>query len=212
MTHACRDIRVGDSYRAVWPVLAVVWAIAVGGGVRVLWSYEMAPGLAAAAPVRWPHHSHVPRPSHPTLVVMMHPRCPCSYATLEELDVLLTRVQNRLSAVVLFVVPPGLPGDPETSDLWRRAARIRNVSVVRDNGGREARRFGVETSGTSLLYAATGELLFSGGITASRGHVGDNAGVETIVRRLLDEPTTTGDTPVFGCPLRNAGGATRAVF
>ncbi len=143
---------------------------------------------------------------------MLHPRCPCSHATLEELDVLLTRVQDRLSAVVLFVVPPGLAGDPETSDLWTRAASIRNVAVVRDAHGREARRFGVETSGTALLYASTGELLFSGGLTASRGHVGDNAGVDAIVRRVLAEPTSTSDTPVFGCPLRNVREASRALL
>ena len=212
MTHASSSIRVRPLHLAVLSGVAIIWVIAVGAGVRVLWSYEMAPGRSAIAPTRWPGQSHVPRPQHPTLVVTLHPRCPCSYATLEELDVLLTRVQNRLSAVVLFAVPPGLPGDPETSDLWRRAARIRNVTLVRDNGGREARRFGVETSGTSLLYGTTGELLFSGGITASRGHVGDNAGVETIVRRVLDEPTSGGDTPVFGCPLRNAEGASRALF
>ena len=212
MAHALRTVPFSGRHSAPWLALGLAWIVAVGAGVRVLWSYEIAPGRAAEAPIRWPRHSRLPRAHRPTLVVMLHPRCPCSQATLEELDVLLTRLRDRVSAVVLFVVPPHFPGDPETSDLWRRAAGIRNAVIVRDDDGREARRFHVATSGTALLYAATGELLFSGGITASRGHIGDNNGVDTIARFVLEDATSGDDTPVFGCPLRNPSEASRAVL
>jgi hypothetical protein len=86
------------------------------------------------------------------------------------------------------------------------------VTVVRDDDGREARRFGVEASGETLLYDADGSLLFSGGITAARGHAGDNAGRTELVSLLNHEPSSrtnivdrTGShrdaTSVFGCPL-----------
>jgi hypothetical protein len=54
-----------------------------------------------------------------------------------------------------------------------------------------------------LLYDTAGRLLFSGGITAARGHSGDNAGREAIVALLAGAPTDRTQTPVFGCKLSN---------
>jgi hypothetical protein len=75
---------------------------------------------------------------------------------------------------------------------------------MRDDGGVEARRFGVKTSGTVLLYSALGRLLFHGGITGSRGHEGDNYGITRLAAALRGG---AGDTAVpvvsrvFGCAL-----------
>jgi hypothetical protein len=73
--------------------------------------------------------------------------------------------------------------------------------VIRDQGGVEARRFDVEGSGHVLLYAPSGKLLFSGGITPSRGHEGDNAGRSAIVSLILRGHAPVDHTPVFGCSL-----------
>ena len=54
--------------------------------------------------------------------------------------------------------------------------------MLRDDDGAEARRFGAETSGQTLLYDARGALAFSGGITGARGHAGDNAGRASLRR------------------------------
>jgi hypothetical protein len=57
------------------------------------------------------------------------------------------------------------------------------------------------------LYGPGGDLLFSGGITAARGHSGDNCGRSTIISLLTEEtanaPVRAGpaQTFVFGCPL-----------
>jgi hypothetical protein len=51
------------------------------------------------------------------------------------------------------------------------------------------------------LYAPTGKLLFSGGITASRGHEGDNVGRSAIVSFILNGHAPVNHTPVFGCSL-----------
>jgi hypothetical protein len=86
------------------------------------------------------------------------------------------------------------------------------VTVVRDDSGREAGRFGAATLGQTLLYDADGSLLFSGGITAARGHAGDNAGrseLVSLLNRGLSAPVVTMNrgqsardaTHVFGCPL-----------
>ena len=64
---------------------------------------------------------------------MAHPHCPCTRATLGELAVLMARVQKRVNAVVVFVVPNGVPEKWEETDLWRNAAQIaaRPISGLR---------------------------------------------------------------------------------
>jgi len=69
---------------------------------------------------------------------MAHPHCPCTRATLGELAVLMARVQKRVNAVVVFVVPNGVPEKWEETDLWRNAAQIPGVRVLKDVGGKEA--------------------------------------------------------------------------
>ena len=70
-----------------------------------------------------------------------------------------------------------------------------------DEGGVEASRFGAATSGQAILYDGDGRLVFSGGITAARGHFGDNAGSQALARLLIDGMPSRPHTPVFGCAL-----------
>jgi hypothetical protein len=188
--------------RLVLIAAGALWLLMVGTGIRVLWQYEGTPGLAAAADSRWPADSRIQRdPDHATLVMLAHPRCPCTQASIGELARLMTQAQGRVTAYVLFVKPPGTSTEWEKTDLWADAAAIPGAHVVSDDGGVEARRFNAATSGQTMLYDKEGRLLFSGGITLARGHAGDNAGRTAIVSLLTtDEAQQTG-TPVFGCPL-----------
>jgi hypothetical protein len=53
-----------------------------------------------------------------------------------------------------------------------------------------------------LLYSPQGKLQFSGGITESRGHVGDNAGRAAVLAALTtDAPPEQTNAFVFGCAL-----------
>jgi len=72
-----------------------------------------------------------------------------------------------------------------------------------DENGAEAQRFQSKTSGQTVLYAPSGELLFHGGITIARGHEGDNPGVDVIESLLQhkDAAPVAASTPVFGCEL-----------
>jgi hypothetical protein len=85
--------------------------------------------------------------------------------------------------------------------MWHQAASIPEVQVHCDEAGVEARRFGAFTSGQAFLFSCRGEMLFRGGITESRGHVGDNRGREAMVSLLRDGSVPRATTPVFGCPL-----------
>jgi hypothetical protein len=182
--------------------VACVWLLAVAGGLYVLWTYERGAGVAATAPATWPAESPLARtPGRPTLVMLAHPRCPCSRASLEALNGIIARVRGRLTAHVLFFKPSELAEAWERTDLWHTAERLPDVLVRTDEDGREARRFGAATSGQVLLYDADGRLRFSGGITPSRGHEGDNAGVEAVLGLVNGAATRATASPVFGCSL-----------
>src|ERR1700722_18065386 len=100
------------SRRSKWtwaPLACVVWASAVGVGFRVLVIHERTSGAQEEAPARWPWDTTVSRDAtRPTLLLFLHPQCPCSRATVAELERLMARASGRLAARVLFVVPRGL--------------------------------------------------------------------------------------------------------
>ena len=182
----------------------LLWFVAAGAGLSFLASYENAPGVAAAAPSRWPTGSRIkPAPDRATLVMLTHPQCPCTRASVEELDKLMAHCQGRMNAYVVLMKPHGFADDWVKTDLWRHALRIPGVSVLVDEDGIEARHFRAATSGQVLLYGADGRLLFSGGITSTRGHVGDNPG-ESAIEALVNTGSADDDhSLVFGCPLFN---------
>lgn len=77
------------------------------------------------------------------------------------------------------------------------------MEAVFDTNGRLSKRFGVETSGTAILYDTDGKQLFHGGITSSRGHEGGNVGATAIEAFVLKTHANCASAPVFGCSLHN---------
>ncbi len=74
--------------------------------------------------------------------------------------------------------------------------------MLADRDGRDARLFDAHTSGQALLYDASGRLVFKGGITASRGGYGQNAGADAILALTAGVVPKRSLTPVFGCSLQ----------
>lgn len=186
-------------------MVAVLWLSLISCGLWVTWSYQNTPGERANAPGKWPLTSVQRKRGLPTLVLAIHPHCPCSRATIGELALLMTHVQGLVNANVLFVKPHEFSDDWEKTDLWKSAASIPGVRVITDEGGVEAASFGSRTSGQALLYDTNGQLIFNGGITSSRGHSGENEGRSALVSLLTTDMPSTSETPVFGCPLFNSG-------
>jgi hypothetical protein len=150
----------------------------------------------------WPHNAGIQRANGgATLVVFAHPHCPCSRATVEELALIIARCRGKVEAFVFFYIPRSEKANWARTDLWRSAAIIPGVRPMEDPDGNEARRFGAATSGQTLLYDRNGRLLFNGGITASRGHMGANDGWDAIVSLLETGTAKHKTTPVFGCSL-----------
>jgi len=133
--------------------------------------------------------------------MVAHPKCPCTRASLAELDRIMARGGDRLQAFVLFLAPSSAGAAWAESDLWERASSIPGVQSVKDVDGLEAMRVRCVTSGHALLYDPAGERKYSGGITASRGHEGGNIGSLAIISALGGLPVATEAAAVFGCPL-----------
>ena len=197
-----RRLRVGPAS------VVTCWLTCVVAGFALAWRYTSASGPTARAPQRlasvaaevasstgsWP--VGVAR-----LLVFVHPRCPCSRATIEELDRIVAHTRSR-AAVRVYVLAASASDDAwQHCQLSVAARAIPGVEVMPDVRGSIARGFGVGTSGTTLCYCAAGELLFQGGITGERGHVGDNAGADAVVDALLGEPVPISAAPTYGCPL-----------
>jgi hypothetical protein len=179
-----------------------LWFLLVGVGLAVLLDYENTPGVAAKPPVLWPTESRIQRAQDKaTLIMLVHPHCPCTRASIGELALLMAHTQGRLTTYVLFLKPAGFSEEWEKTDLWQSAASIPGVYPLIDDAGTEARLFQATTSGQTDLYDADGRLLFSGGITSARGHSGDNAGRSAIESLLNAGAAERSETSTFGCPL-----------
>jgi hypothetical protein len=191
----------GKPGAATWGIGAV-WLGIVLAGTLMMVVYANTPGEAGSSPASWPDSSQLPRNTNSaTLVMFIHPHCPCSRASIGELALLMAHCQGRVGAHVFFVKPAGMTTEWMQTDTWKEASRIPGVTVHPDDEGREAKRFGAETSGTTELFDAEGRLLFHGGITAARGHAGDNNGRDAVQALLFHEPAAETKTPVLGCSL-----------
>jgi len=191
--HRCRLLTVG---------LCLAWFFAVGTGIAYVSKYQNLAGDTGATPRHWPNAAPFQlTPAKFTLLLFAHPQCPCTRATLEELNRLLARCGDRVDTHVFFLQSAGLAANWTRSGLWSSAAEIPGVTLHEDLDGATARRFGAETSGYALLYDTRGELLFRGGITAGRGHAGDNAGENMILAQINSPAANVEQTPVYGCSL-----------
>jgi hypothetical protein len=176
-------------------------------GAGLLFKYDETAGAVSAVPARWPASSAIERPARTgTLLVFVHPYCSCTVATLHEIASLSVgaRAQSgQLSTTVLFYRPKNSGWQP--GNLWSKAeSEIPGARQIWDDDGREARRFGARTSGFAVLYDAKGDLLFRGGVTGSRGHEGDNLGIDQL-RASIDTGRPAPHTSlVFGCALAGA--------
>ncbi len=191
-------------------VVVAAWSLVLAGAMTALAAYGAAPGEQRPAPRRWPaalDAALAPPPGRLRLVLAAHPRCPCTRASLRELERLVSHRPGALEATVLFFQPEGAGSAWRETALWRLAEELHHVTPVADLEGGLAATVGALTSGHAVVYDARGTLRFQGGLTGARGHEGDNAGTAA-VRALIGEAATAAASaealhgnPVFGCDL-----------
>lgn len=180
----------------------VAWACLVFIGIKIFLDYKTTTGAQGAAPPNWPTASSLsPAPGLSTLIMFIHPKCPCSRASLSELNIIMNGERESESAFIVFLRPGGVEADWANTDTWETAGRIPHATRFIDRNGTEANRFGALTSGYVVLYDRNGHLQFSGGITDSRGHAGNNVGRQAVLQLLASRSTNEHRHPVFGCPM-----------
>ena len=179
----------------------IFWLGLVGAGLTAVAQHAFSRGAVTTPSPYWPATSSIQRSDTATLLVFVHPLCPCSRATINELHEIARQSGPHLAVQIVFVEPTGLHESAEGTPLWSRAAVIPGAALLRDQDGREAAVFGVLVSGEARLYAADGKLLFRGGLTASRGHEGASAARTIILAAIREQKTDSlrPDTAVFGC-------------
>ncbi len=171
------------------------WLIGIALGFAPLLNYAAKPGDRGVAPARIPMTGET---SRARLLMVLHPRCACSRASLRELERLLARVGDKVTARAIMTGE-----DAETSALLALARSIDGLEIDRDPHGDHARSLGAVTSGETYLYAPDGTLLFHGGLTAARGHEGATDSQDAIVAALTRSPTHPALSHVFGCRLEH---------
>src|SRR6185436_9828863 len=115
---------------------AAIWLIAIGTVMLLIMRYGASPGTTGSAPRRWPDESALAMSANkPTLLLFVHPRCPCSSATLGELERALAECVCALDTSIIFVKPECAPKDWEDTALWRRARVIRSANAIVDANG-----------------------------------------------------------------------------
>jgi hypothetical protein len=190
--------------RATIALGVLAWVAGIAWGLHKIQDYSSTPGAAAEAPANWPGSALVsPQAGHATLVMFIHPQCSCTRASLEELRTILYSTRGAVSAWVVVLRPAGMSERWAQSGTWETAREMPGVTVVTDSSGTEADRFGAFTSGHTVLYDAAGRLLFTGGVTGARGHVGDNAGRERVVNLIETGNADAGTHEVYGCGLHD---------
>lgn len=204
----------GSRKSLILPSVTLLWLALAAFGLTRLWQFEGRAGADGHPPSRWQPLRPPLRPPErslgatlrldpvkPTLILLIHPQCPCSRASLTELNRLAALCPDRAALTVWFLRPPGYTVAWTRTDLWRQASAIPGVSVCVDDNGSLAARLGAATSGEAVLYAPDGRLLYQGGLTGARGHEGDNAGLSAVAALLSGRNDASRQEPVYGCPL-----------
>jgi hypothetical protein len=188
--------------------VSLLWLAGIGAGTTAFMNYERRPGDVHPQVVHWPLASALrPIYGQSTLVLIAHPKCPCSAASLDELADLVASSPGPIHGYVLFMRPSDLDPSWAHTGLWERARKIPGFQPVEDVNGREARLFGAATSGHVLAFDSQGVLRFSGGITGARGARGESAGKASLRALLTTGTTALARTTVFGCPLEDREGS-----
>ncbi len=179
-------------------LVLVAWMALLATGFGGLMKYDSTPApLAPAAILDNPQFRDGKAYS---LVMAIHPYCPCSRATVGELIKIYSHGHDNLKITIFAFKPADEP------DSWIESSTIKTLEqmkprIVIDSDGSMAKRLALGTSGQALLYSPAGKLLFNGGITSGRAHAGDNLGEDTILSLLRGEAPEVHSTAVFGCSI-----------
>lgn len=196
-------IRRQTTLVCIFLAVYLVWIGLLFIGHLVLFEYELTPSPLVNSKRVFPVHSGLQLAhERQNIFMFLHPACPCSAATVDEFRNLMKEGEKDSVGTVVFYMPPEKESEWEVLPLLQSVKRIRNVTIEYDSSGSQADLFGVTNSGHLLIYDGRGMLQFSGGITGSRGHSGDNHYFQLAKQCVVARRPKYTITPVYGCSLR----------
>jgi hypothetical protein len=177
-------------------MLLVAWIGAAAWLGSGMMAHDNSPGVTSAIGDSWPQGSAIDYGKGNTILLFVHPKCPCIASSVRMLEQ-LTAEQEAVHVKILPWRPAGLlPSDTS----W--AVRT-TLPQLPDVEGKEARLFHVRTSGEVLAFNSSCKLIFEGGITASRGGNRNGPGWDRLLEAIHNPgrggPPLRGR--VFGCSL-----------
>jgi hypothetical protein len=188
--------------RRTFYLVTTLWACAILACFAAVERHANQPAAVPPPGITWPVDSAIePAPGQATALIFAHPKCPCTQASIQQFQRIEARHPGAFSTIVLFTIPESDQEDWTSTRLVQQAGNLRSARVVFDPGGREASRFRAAVSGQVLLFSKTGRLLYSGGVTAARGHEGDNAGQDAFEHALAHPDDPAAHFPIYGCGL-----------
>lgn len=175
----------------------LAWGGMVVLGFGMLSRYETTPGLAGKPSSHWPMDTTLrPDRGRPNVVFAVHPRCPCTRASMEGLAAIVAEFPDAPSVRMLVYRPTNAPAN------WGEAMPpVAGPTWVDDPDGREAAKFGLRTSGAIAAYDASGQLQFHGGITRVRGRKVFSEGYASVCAILRGELPPVDFCLAYGCNL-----------
>ncbi len=180
--------------------VVLAWSVSLAILLLGLIAYGQTPG-ALNEPPQGASFNHELDTTRYTLMVAVHPRCPCTAASLHELDRIIRQSQDRLHVTMLVYRPANQIDEWTVPKAIDNMEQHDNVIWKWDEEGKAAQAIGCMTSGSVVLYSPDRKPLFWGGITSSRGHTGNNAGSQAILSILETGTVRLRTNPVYGCSL-----------
>jgi len=132
------------------------------------------------------------------LLLAVHTMCPCSSATLKNILGLSQTERNRLDITIVVTGPGATPNSSAQNVCLARS--IQGANLVFCSESEAVRIYHARTSGQAFIYALSGKLVFSGGLTESRGTQGDSVGMNAL-HLAIQGKACPATAPVYGCAL-----------
>jgi hypothetical protein len=166
------------------------WGSAVAWQFHSAMSYEATPGERSVKSVK----AEAGQKSR--VVVVVHPECPCTKATLAQLREIVARQGASLDATVLVANEGEQAGSSENERIARSIPGVQ----VRLVGAGAPETLGAKTSGEAFYFDQSGKLVYHGGLTEGRGVERPSPGAYCLIN---SKGLSKKDGEVFGCPLQH---------
>ncbi|MDA8792481.1 hypothetical protein N9N67_04500 [Bacteriovoracaceae bacterium] len=182
-------------------IFICIWSIGIISGLVITYEYSLGSGEKSQLKSSWPNESSLKfNPGKYNLVMFLHPECTCSKASLFHFKEILSEIKHdNLDSKIIFTMPKEKEKEWINSALVKEVKEAGSIQLIFDQSSEEFKRFDAKTSGQAFLFSPSKDLLFNGGITDSRGHIGYNQGEDFIINTLNKRGLASKDVDVFGC-------------